>query len=145
MSISVSTAAPLSEPRYPTAAISTANTQQGTVAVPSSAVQAPSVSSGIDNQTDENPVPQAGADANASETSGQSGQQLEEAISSIKDFVQSINRDLDFTMDDSTGQVVVKVTDGTSGEVIRQIPSEETLRLAKSLSEVRSLLFEAKA
>jgi flagellar protein FlaG len=142
MSISVSTAAPLGEPRYPTAAISTANTQQGTVAVPSSAVQAPSVSSGIDNQTDENSLPQTGSEANTSEASGQ---QLEEAISSIKDFVQSINRDLDFTMDDSTGQVVVKVTDGTSGEVIRQIPSEETLRLAKSLSEVRSLLFEAKA
>jgi flagellar protein FlaG len=40
---------------------------------------------------------------------------------------------------------MVKVTDAESGEVIRQIPSEEALKLAESLAEARSLLFEAKA
>ncbi|WP_439862328.1 flagellar protein FlaG [Pseudomonas sp. MBLB4136] len=72
-------------------------------------------------------------------------QPMEEAVSSIKQFAQSIQRNLDFDLDDSTGRVVVKVTDGVSGEVIRQIPSEEALRLAESLDEVRSLLFKAEA
>jgi flagellar protein FlaG len=40
---------------------------------------------------------------------------------------------------------VVKVTDAGSGDVIRQIPSEEALQLAENLSEVRSLLFKAEA
>lgn len=70
---------------------------------------------------------------------------MEEAVSSIKAFAQSIQRNLNFALDDSTGRVVVKVTDGVSGEVIRQIPSEDALRLAESLEEVRSLLFKAEA
>jgi flagellar protein FlaG len=74
-----------------------------------------------------------------------SRQPVEEAVSSIQQFAQSIQRNLDFDLDDSSGRVVVKVTDGLSGEVIRQIPTEDALRLAESLEEVRSLLFEAKA
>jgi|AntRauTorckE6833_2_1112554.scaffolds.fasta_scaffold40844_1 flagellar protein FlaG len=72
-------------------------------------------------------------------------QPVEEAVSSIREFAQSIQRNLNFSLDDSTGRVVVKVTDGVSGEVIRQIPSEEALRLTESLDEVRSLLFNAQA
>lgn len=72
-------------------------------------------------------------------------QPVEEAVSSIREFTQSIQRNLNFSLDDSTGRVVVKVTDGVSGEVIRQIPSEEALRLAETLDEVRSLLFNAQA
>jgi flagellar protein FlaG len=59
--------------------------------------------------------------------------------------VQSIQRDLSFSVDASTGDVVVKVIDGDSGTVVRQIPSEEILRLTERLDEMRSLLFEAKA
>jgi flagellar protein FlaG len=70
---------------------------------------------------------------------------MKKAVSSMKAFAQSIQRNLNFALDDSTGQVVVKVTDGESGEVISQIPSEDALRLAESLDEVRSLLFKAEA
>lgn len=70
---------------------------------------------------------------------------VEDAVTSIQSFVQSIRRDLAFSLDDSSGKVVVKVTDSASGEVIRQMPSEEALRLAESLEEVRSLLFKAEA
>lgn len=70
---------------------------------------------------------------------------VEEAVSAIQEFVQTVRRNLNFDLDDSSGRVVVKVTDAESGEVIRQIPSEEALKLAESLTEARSLLFEAKA
>lgn len=70
---------------------------------------------------------------------------VEKAMSSIQGFVQSIRRDLNFDLDDSTGRVVVKVTDSVSGDVIRQIPSEDALRLAENLEEIRSLLFKAEA
>lgn len=59
--------------------------------------------------------------------------------------VQVLQRDLNFSVDDSTGQVVIRVLDGDSGKVVRQIPSEDILRLAERLDEMRSLLFEAKA
>jgi flagellar protein FlaG len=68
--------------------------------------------------------------------------QLEDAVSSIQEFVQSVRRDINFSLDDGSGRIVVKVTDAASGDVIRQIPSEEALKLAESLSEMRSLLFK---
>lgn len=79
------------------------------------------------------------------EATKQSREPIEDAVVAIQSFVQNIRRDLNFSLDDSSGRVVVKVTDGASGEVIRQLPSEEALRLAESLEEVRSLLFKAEA
>ncbi|MDO8332831.1 MAG: flagellar protein FlaG [Pseudomonas sp.] len=88
------------------------------------------------------PVPVASAEAAASSVSKE---QLEGAVATIQDFVQSVQRSLNFAVDESSGQVVVKVTDADSGDVIRQIPSEEALNLAENLTEVRSLLFKAEA
>lgn len=71
--------------------------------------------------------------------------QLRSAVSDLQDFVQSVRRDINFNLDEESGRVVVNVTEAASGDVIRQLPSEEALRLSENLSEIRSLLFEAKA
>lgn len=71
--------------------------------------------------------------------------QVEQAAATIQEFVQSTRREINFSVDDGSGGVVVKVTDSTTGDVIRQIPSEEALQLAESLSDMRSLLFKAEA
>ncbi|MCG6542515.1 flagellar protein FlaG [Pseudomonas sp. KSR10] len=68
-----------------------------------------------------------------------------EAVEKLLAQMQSAQRDLSFSIDDSTGDLVVRVVDGESGTVVRQIPSEEILRLAERLDEMRSLLFETKA
>lgn len=70
---------------------------------------------------------------------------LEAAVSDMQNFVQSVQRDINFNVDDSSGRVVINVTEATSGDIIRQIPSEEALRLSENLSEIRSLLFKAEA
>ncbi len=72
-------------------------------------------------------------------------EQVEAAVATIQDYVQAVRRDINFSLEDGGGRVVVKVTDAGSGDVIRQIPSEEALQLAENLSEVRSLLFKAEA
>ena len=69
---------------------------------------------------------------------------LEKAVTDIREFVQSAQRSLDFSIDDSTHRVVVKVINTDNGEVIRQIPSETALKLAQSLSSASSLLFDDK-
>lgn len=74
-----------------------------------------------------------------------SREEVEAAVATIQDFVQSVRRSLNFSLEEGSGRVVVKVTDAGSGDVIRQIPSEEALQLAENLSEVRSLLFKAEA
>ncbi|WP_248751085.1 flagellar protein FlaG [Pseudomonas sp. MWU15-20650] len=69
---------------------------------------------------------------------------LEQAVTDIRNFVQAAQRNLEFSIDDSTHQVVVKVIATESGEVIRQIPSETALKLAQSLHDASSVLFDAK-
>lgn len=69
---------------------------------------------------------------------------LEKAVIDIREFVQAAQRKLDFSIDDSTGQVVVKVIATETGDVIRQIPSETALKLAQSLHDASSLLFDDK-
>ncbi|MFJ4457758.1 flagellar protein FlaG [Pseudomonas sp. NPDC089392] len=81
----------------------------------------------------------------APEKQPHSREDLEKAVGEIRDFVQSSQRQLDFSIDDSTGRVVVKVIATQSGEVIRQLPSELALKLAQSLSEASSLLFDDQA
>jgi len=69
---------------------------------------------------------------------------LEQAVTDIRKFVQSTQRNLDFSIDDSTHEVVVKVIATETGEVIRQIPSEMALKLAQSLHDASNVLFNAK-
>lgn len=92
------------------------------------------------------PATQADASvAQAQEVPKQDKQALEEAVASMQDATQAMQRNLSFSIDESTGRMVVKVTDSSSGDVIRQMPTEEALRLAESLDEMRSLLFKAQA
>ena len=59
---------------------------------------------------------------------------LQQAVSKLNDYVQNIQRNLQFSIDKESGVMVVKVIDAKSEKVIRQIPAEETLRLARNLS-----------
>lgn len=71
-------------------------------------------------------------------------EKLKMAVQEIEKFVQSVKRNLEFSIDEPSGKVVVKVIASGSGEVIRQIPNEEVLKLANSLNDASSLLFSAK-
>ncbi|WVV65421.1 flagellar protein FlaG [Pseudomonas batumici] len=84
------------------------------------------------------PVSTTSKDSDASD-------RLKQAVQDIEKFVQSIKRNLEFSIDEHSGQVVVKVIASDSGEVVRQIPSEEALKLADSLSSANNVLFDAKA
>ena len=69
--------------------------------------------------------------------------ELEQAVKDIQAHVNTSQRNLEFSIDDSTHAVVVKVIATDSGEVIRQLPTEAALKLAQSLAEGRSGLLEA--
>jgi flagellar protein FlaG len=71
--------------------------------------------------------------------------QVEKAVNDIQAFVDSNQRNLNFSIDETTGDVVVKIVATTSGEVIRQLPSEEALKMAQRLKDPHSLLFDEKA
>lgn len=72
--------------------------------------------------------------------------QVEEAVAKVKAQIQTIsNNSLDFSIDDSSGKTIVRVTDKESGELIRQIPSQEMLDIARSLDRLQGILVKQKA
>jgi len=72
------------------------------------------------------------------------GATLKLAVQEIEKFVQSIKRNLEFSIDEHSGKVIVKVIASETGEVVRQIPSAEALKLADSLANASHVLFDAK-
>lgn len=70
-------------------------------------------------------------------------EQVLAAVEEMREFVQAAQHNIQFQLDEDSGRMLVKVTERGTGEVIRQIPSEEAVRLAENLSEIRSLLFSA--
>ncbi len=71
-------------------------------------------------------------------------ERIQAAVADMQDYIQSAQRNLQFQLDEGGEHMVVTVTEASSGKVIRQIPSEEALRLADNLSEIRSALFSGK-
>jgi len=67
-------------------------------------------------------------------------ERLRRTAEEVESHVQSLHRSLHFTMDEDSGELVVRVVDKETNEVIRQIPSEEMLAIARHLEESMGLL-----
>jgi len=63
--------------------------------------------------------------------------EISEAVTRINEIVQSVQRDLSFNVDEDSGQTIIRVVDSGSGELIRQIPSEEALAIALQLRDLQ--------
>ena len=67
------------------------------------------------------------------------------AATQIQNFVQEMGRNLSFTVDETTGYNVVRVMNPETNEVIRQLPSEELLKIARSMEQLNNVLVNQKA
>ena len=74
-----------------------------------------------------------------------SEEKLQTSTKKVQEFVNSVVSDIEFSIDEDSGQTVVKVIDRGTKEVIRQIPSEEMLELAKALDKLQGLLLRQEA
>ncbi len=64
--------------------------------------------------------------------------QLKQVVKEANSVFQQAQRNLQFKVDEETNEMVVKIVDKQSGDVIRQIPSEEMLALIKRMQELES-------
>ncbi|TVL14859.1 flagellar protein FlaG [Shewanella algae] len=64
---------------------------------------------------------------------------------SLTDVMSMMRKGLEFRVDEMQGMPVVSVMDMDSGELIRQIPSEEALALAEKMSEIAGVLMKTEA
>jgi len=67
------------------------------------------------------------------------------AAEQIQSFVQSMGRNLNFSIDQTTGYHVVRVVNPETNETVRQLPSEELLRIAQSMKQLNSALVNQRA
>jgi flagellar protein FlaG len=67
---------------------------------------------------------------------------LEEVVKRLSDAMSTSNMQLSFSTDSSSGKVIVRVTDTKTGQVIRQIPSEDVLRIAKNIQALLGILYD---
>jgi flagellar protein FlaG len=83
------------------------------------------------------PAPAVGAKA--------SREDLDAAVKKINDSMPASAQSLQFSIDEDSKDIVVKVIDQSTKEVVRQIPTEEALEIAKSLDKMRGLLIHQTA
>ncbi len=72
-------------------------------------------------------------------------EKLQQATEAMGKIAEAMNSHLKFSVDKSTGKTVVKIVNGNTGEVIRQIPPEETLRIMSKMRDVIGILFDREA
>ena len=70
---------------------------------------------------------------------------IAKAAQQIQSFVQSMGRNLNFSVDQSTGYHIVRVVNPDTNEVVRQLPSEEMLKIAQTMSHLNNVLVSQKA
>jgi flagellar protein FlaG len=70
---------------------------------------------------------------------------VQKAAAQIQNFVKEMGRNLSFSIDETTGYNVVRVINPETNEVIRQLPSEELLKIAKSMETLNSFLINQRA
>ncbi|QSX35515.1 flagellar protein FlaG [Shewanella avicenniae] len=83
---------------------------------------------------------------NAESANSQDAQaELSQVALDLTETMSMMKKGLEFKVAEQDGQPVVSVVDVDSGDVIRQIPSEEALKLAEKMSEVAGLLMKTEA
>jgi len=72
-------------------------------------------------------------------------EQLEPVIEQLNELIRDSQRSLSFRVDDDLDKLVVSVVNPETDEIIRQMPSEESLKFAKSLEGVMGIIFNERA
>ena len=101
-------------------------------------------------QKSQRPAPLREPRAAAAGKSGTSPVQANEdttkrVAEAMDQYVRSVQSDLQISIHDETGKIVVRVISQETGEVIREIPSEEMLKLAQKMEEMTGGLLQTTA
>lgn len=62
------------------------------------------------------------------------------AVKKLNDYVAPALQTIEFSIDDDSDRIIVKVVDTETQKVLRQIPNEEVLAISKTLDKLRGLV-----
>jgi flagellar protein FlaG len=83
--------------------------------------------------------------ANLDETTQPSKEVVAKAAAQLQSFVQSMGRNLNFSVDEASGYHVVRVVNPDTGELVRQLPSEELLKISRDFQRLNIGLVSQRA
>jgi len=73
-----------------------------------------------------------------------SAEQLQASVEQLNQMMKEGQRSLAFSVDESAGEVVIRISDSETNELVRQIPTEEALAIREHLDQVIGMLFSEK-
>tara|TARA_B110000967_G_C18877241_1_gene559039 strand:+ start:721 stop:1107 length:387 start_codon:yes stop_codon:yes gene_type:complete len=71
-------------------------------------------------------------------------QHYKQAVNEINTALKKIPTTLHFQVDESSKRFVVNVTDLSTGDLIRSLPGEAVLRIARQLESLKGIIFDDK-
>ena len=74
-----------------------------------------------------------------------SAQEISQALDEVRSALAPVAQNLLFSVDEDTGRTIIKVVDKATDEVIKQIPSEEIIAIAKAVDRLQGLLVKQQA
>ena len=74
----------------------------------------------------------------------QGQQDYKQAVNEINSVLKKIPTTLHFQKDEASNRFIVNVTDISTGEVIRSLPGDAVLRIARQLESLKGIIFDDK-
>lgn len=87
----------------------------------------------------------AKAEVNLQQYAQASKEVMQAAAQQIQGYLRESGRNLNVSVDEVTGYYVARVVNPQTGEVVRSLPSEETLRIARSIDMMQGMLVNQRA
>jgi flagellar protein FlaG len=90
------------------------------------------------------PVEQEEAQLQAQAEDQTSPKEREAMVLQLNKALEAFDTHVSLSVDEKSHQKVIKVIDSTSGKVIRQIPSEQLLRISQRINELLGVIYDEK-
>jgi flagellar protein FlaG len=93
----------------------------------------------------EAPVKEAAvAEAQLAAKSSLSTKERDGIVKQLNKTLEAFDTHVSLSLDDKSRQTVIKVIDNESGKVVRQIPSEQLLRISERITELLGVIYDEK-
>jgi len=87
----------------------------------------------------------AKADVNVQQYAAATKEVMQAAVQQIQGYLRESGRNLNVSVDEVTGYYVARVVNPETGELVRSLPSEEALRIARTITVMSGMLVNQRA
>jgi flagellar protein FlaG len=73
-----------------------------------------------------------------------SSKERDSLLKQLNKTLEAFDTHVSLTLDDKSHQTVIKVIDNNTGKVVRQIPSEQLMRVSERITELLGVIYDKK-